>query len=109
MIANERPPLAEIIDIFGLSQTQLADLFSIRQPSLAAWLADGVPPTRRASVEELLDLARALQREVIPTRIPEVVRRQDAWLGNRSMLEVIRAEGVQPIWAYLARLFRYAG
>lgn len=109
LVAHEPSPLLEILEILDLTQSELAELFGIRQPSLAAWLTGGVPPTRRARVEELRDLARVLQREVIPSRIPEVIRRPDAWLGNRSMFDVIRAEGVQPVWAYLARLFRYAG
>jgi len=31
------------------------------------------------------------------------------WLGNRTMLEVMRAEGVAPIYGYLARLFANIG
>jgi DNA-binding transcriptional regulator YdaS (Cro superfamily) len=107
--ATTANPLTEILDVFGLSQSELADLFAVRQPSLAQWIAHGVPAKRRASVEAFHDLALALTREVIPSRIPEIVRRKDAWLGNRSMLEVMRADGPEPVWTYLARLFRYAG
>lgn len=103
------PEIAQTQDILGLSQGEYADLFGIRQPSLAAWRAGHIPPARRASVERLHDLALVLQREVTPSRIPEIVRTPDAWLGNRSMLEVIRAEGVAPIYGYLARLFAYSG
>ena len=102
------PEIVETQAILGLSQSELADLFGIRQPSLASWRAGHIPATRRASVERLHDLALVLKREMIPSRIPEVVRTPDAWLGNRSMLEVIRAEGVAPIYGYLARLFAYA-
>jgi transcriptional regulator with XRE-family HTH domain len=103
------PEIVETQAILGLSQSELADLFGIRQPSLASWRAGHIPAARRASVERLHDLALVLKRELIPSRIPEVVRTQDAWLGNRSMLDVIRAEGVAPIYGYLARLFAYAG
>ena len=101
--------IVEIQAILGLSQSELADLFGIRQPSLASWRTGRIPLARRASVERLHDLALVLQRELIPTRIPEIVRTPDAWLRNRSILDVIRAEGVAPIYGYLARLFAYAG
>lgn len=87
----------------------MADLFGVRQPSLAEWRSRGIPATRRASVERLHELARVLQREVLAARIPEIVRTRDEWLGGRSILEVIRAEGVEPVYGYLARLFAYAG
>jgi len=99
--------LDETRRILGLSQHEMADLFHIRQPSLAEWHSRGVPPARRASVGRLYDLARTLDAKIIATRIPEIVRTPDAWLDHRSMLEVIRAEGVAPIYDYLARLFSY--
>jgi len=63
--------------------------------------------TLRASVERLVDLARVFRRKVIASRISEVVRTRDAWLNDRTMLETLRADGVHPIYAYLARLFAY--
>ena len=41
--------------------------------------------------------------------IVPIVRTPDAWLGNRTILETLRAEGVDPIYAYLGRLFNYSG
>jgi transcriptional regulator with XRE-family HTH domain len=105
------PPreLEETRSILGLSQSELADLFGVRQPSLAEWRSRGVPANRRASVERLHALALVLKREVRLSRIPEIVRTPDAWLGGRSILDVIRAEGVDPVYGYLARLFNYGG
>lgn len=100
--------LDETRQILGLSQAELADLFGVRQPSLAEWRTRGVPAARLASVERLHEFALVLQREVIPSRIPEIVRTPDEWLGGRSILEVVRAEGVEPVYGYLARLFAYA-
>ena len=101
--------LDEIRTILGLSQSELADLFGVRQPSLAEWRTRGVPATRRASVERLAELARLLKRELIPSRIPEIVRTPDAWLGGRTILETIRSQGPAPIYGYLNRLFAYQG
>ena len=94
--------------ILGLSQNEMADIFGVRQPSLAAWKSGHVPAARRASVERLHELALVLHREIKPSRIAEIIRTPDEWLDNRSILDVIRAEGVAPIYGYLARLFAYA-
>lgn len=108
-VAADIRELAETRAILGLTQAELADLFGIRQPSLAEWRTRGVPQTRRASVERLHEFAKVLERELIPSRIPEIVRTKDAWLGDRTMLEVIRTEGVAPLYGYLTRLFAYNG
>jgi transcriptional regulator with XRE-family HTH domain len=100
--------LDETRRILGLTQSELADLFGVRQPSLAEWRTRGVPATRRASVERLHEFALVLEREVLSSRIPEVVRTPDAWLGDRTMLDVIRTEGVAPLYGYLSRLFAYS-
>ena len=96
-------------EIMGLSQNELAELLGVRQPSLAAWKSGHVPVARRASVERLFEFALVLDRELKPSRIPEIVRTPDAWLDDRTILQVIRAEGVAPIYSYLARLFSYDG
>lgn len=101
--------LTEIRQVFGLSKAELADLLGRRAQSVVEWETRGIPNDRRASVERLLDLARVFQKRVIASRIPEVVRTPDAWLGNRTILETLRAEGVDPIYAYLGRLFNYSG
>ena len=101
--------IAQTQAILGLTQSELADLFGVREPSLAAWRTRGIPTTRRATVEPLYELALVLKTELTPSRIPQIIRTRDAWLCDRSMLDVIRDEGVGPIYGYLARLSNYAG
>jgi hypothetical protein len=101
--------LEEIQEVFGLSKSETADLFHRRPQSLVEWETRGVPREKRASVERLLDLSQLFRRRVIASRIPEIVRTPDAWLGNRTILETLRADGVDPIYAYLGRLFNYGG
>jgi DNA-binding XRE family transcriptional regulator len=101
--------LEEIREIFGLTKSEMADLLGRRAQSLIEWETRGVPRDKRASVERLHDLAQLFRRRVIASRIPEIVRTPDAWLGNRTMLETLRADGVDPIYAYLGRLFNYGG
>jgi len=101
--------LDEIERTLGLKETELADLFGVRRPSVSGWREAGIPRTRQASVERLLDLARVLAREVKESRIPQVVRTKDEWLENRSILETIALRGVEPVYGYLRRLFAYQG
>ncbi len=102
-----RKHLSETREILGLSQSELAELFGIRQPSLAAWLTHGVPVARIASVERLYDLCKVLAGELLLERIPEIVRTPDEWLGDQSILDVIKRDGTAPIYGYLTRLFAY--
>jgi DNA-binding XRE family transcriptional regulator len=99
--------LQEIREVFGLTKSEMADLLGRRAQSIVEWETRGVPRDKRASVERLLDLAQLFRRRVIATRIPEIVRTPDSWLGNRTILETLRIDGVDPIYAYLGRLFNY--
>lgn len=101
--------LDEIEAILGLKETELADLFNVRRPSVSGWREAGIPQTRRASAERILDLARVLAHELKESRIPEIVRTKDAWLDNRTILETIAVHGVEPVYGYLHRLFAYRG
>lgn len=82
-------------------------LFSISQSTIASWRDSGIPEKQLAYVERVHDLAQLLNKELKPGRIPEIVRTRDEWLGNRSLIEVIQAEGVASIYGYLARHFEY--
>ena len=84
-------------------------LFDVQRQSVLGWREHGIPSARRASVERVADLAAVLQREIIRTRIPQIVRTKDAWLGDRTILETIRADGPEPVYGYLHRLFSYGG
>lgn len=103
------PELAEIRDTFGLSKNDLADLLHRRASSITEWEHRGIPRERQASIERLVDLAKLFRARLIPSRIPEIVRTPDAWLGGRTMLQTLAQEGVDPIYAYLTRLFSYNG
>ena len=88
--------LDAIREILGLSESDLADLFRVRAPSVYGWRAAGIPDARRASVERILDLATVLRREIKATRIPQIVRTPDDWLGGKTILETIPAPSHDP-------------
>jgi len=99
--------LDQIADVFHLTDSDIGSLFNIQRQSIIGWREHGIPQARRASVERLYDLAKVMHREIIPSRIPEIIRTKDEWLGNRTILETIRAEGPEAIYSYLKRLFSY--
>ena len=106
-LANDARILDRIRATFGLSEHELATLFGVQRQSITGWREHGVPPNRRASLERLDDLARVFRAEVVASRIPEIVRTKDAWLGNHTILDTVRSEGPEAVYAYLARLFAY--
>ncbi|MGA3037416.1 MAG: hypothetical protein ABSE64_07995 [Vulcanimicrobiaceae bacterium] len=62
----------------------------------------------RAGADSVLELTRILEKFIIRNRIPVVIRRTgDKWLGGRSLLEVLRSEGIDSIKKYLDRLFSF--
>lgn len=99
--------LDEIREVFGLSRSELADLLGRRAQSIAEWETRGIPTEKRASVERLVDLAHLFRNRLIASRIPEIVRTPDDWLNGRTILDVLRQEGVDSIYRYLGRLFSY--
>ena len=101
--------LDEIRSIFGLTESDLADLFGVRRQSVAEWREYGVPTQRLATLEHVAGLAKVLRKEIILTHIPEIVRRKDSWLDDKSILQVIANDGVDRVYAYLHRLFTYRG
>ncbi len=101
--------LDQIRSTFGLTESELADLLGVRRQSVAEWREYGVPAQRIATLEHISGLAKVLRTELIPSHIPEIVRRKDAWLDNKSILQTIAHDGVDRVYAYLHRLFSYRG
>ena len=93
--------------VFGLSETEVARLFSVSRPALGRWREGGVPVERGADVDRVRELAEYFHRKFLPVRIPQIVRTRGRGLGDKTVLTVIAESGVQPVYAYLERLFSY--
>jgi predicted transcriptional regulator len=106
-LVRDGKTLDRIRATFDLSEHELADLLGVQRQSVSGWREHGVPAARRASLERLDDLARVFRHEIVASRIPQIVRTEDAWLGDRTILETIRNDGPEAVYAYLARLFAY--
>jgi transcriptional regulator with XRE-family HTH domain len=92
---------------FGLSEQELADLFGVSRSATAKWRLRGVPYERAADVDRVSELAGYFVRRFLPARVPQIVRNRGRGLGNKSVLAVIAENGVDPVYAYLERLFAY--
>ena len=101
--------LNRIRDGFGLSEAELGRLFGVSRQAVDQWRRRGIPATRAADVDRVGELAGLLQRRLLPRRLPQVVRTPAAGLRGRTVLQVLEAEGAGPIYAYLSRLYSYAG
>jgi len=98
--------LSYVRDAFGLSKTELGRLLGVRRQALDQW-DRGIPPDRTAQVNRLVELAQFLQRRLVPARVPQIVRTAAKGLGGKTILEVVAASGVEPIYEYVARLAAY--
>jgi transcriptional regulator with XRE-family HTH domain len=103
-----REQLAFVREVFGLSKTELARIFRVKRQAVDQW-ETGVPAERSAQVNRLVELGQFLQRRLVPMRIPEIVRTPGKSLGGKTMLEVLRDQGVEPIYEYVVKLAAYAG
>lgn len=100
--------LEEIQQVLGLSSAEAAAIFGVRRQAVDQWRRNGVPADRAADVERVRDVARVLYEELLPERIPQVVRNPARGLGNRSILQVLAdPDGAERVRAYLARLYAF--
>jgi hypothetical protein len=100
--------LEEVQEVLGLSSAETAALFGVTRQAVDGWRRNGVPATRMAEVERVRDVARVLYEELIPTRIPQVVRTPARGLGGRTILQVLAGpEGPERVRGYLARLYAF--
>ena len=97
----------EIRSAFGLSMEDVASLFGVTRPAVQQWRIKGVPVTRAADVDRVRELSEVFLRKFIPARVPQIVRTPGKGLGGKSALDVMRERGVEPVYAYLERLFAY--
>ena len=111
--ARQLDSLDEIRGIFDLSEAELGELFGMTRQAVSHWRIHGIPPRRSADVSRIAELARYLASEFVLERLPQIVRtpgrdRHDS-LKGRAFLDVIRDEGVMPIYRHLEALFAYSG
>ncbi len=101
--------LGQIQSTFGLSEGELADLFSLSRQAVQQWRIRGVPNNRMADVDRIRELTRILKRRLIAKRLPQIVRTPSRGLQGHTLLETLKLHGVDRVYRYLEELYSYTG
>jgi len=100
--------LESLLAAWHLTVTEMATLFGVRRQAVGQWLDDGVPAGRLPKLATMQRVAELLERNLLPERIPAVVRAPaDRWSGA-TMLEMIAADRHEELLADVARSFDWA-
>ena len=88
----DRDPLDRVADIFRLTDTDVARLFAVSRQRIAQWREDGVPVSHQPKLNAIARIADALERNLMPDRIPGIVRTAASAFGKRTLLEQIERD-----------------
>src|ERR1700681_270456 len=89
-IRSMEPPLFRVKDLFGLSNSEVANLFGVKRQAVDQWEQSGeVPTARREKLANLLSVGELLERKLSPGRLPLVARRSAEAYGGITMLEMM--------------------
>jgi len=99
--------LTRILDTWGLSQSQAAEIFGISRQAISKWLKRGAPADRAGSIADLSAATDLLVHFLKRDRIPAVVRRKAAACGNRSLLQLFESGDTQAVLAACRAMFRF--
>ena len=80
--------LGRILQVWGLNQSEAANLFGVTRQAVSKWLARGVPSDRAQAIADLAAATDLLVRHVKRDRIPAVVRRSAPALDGLSLVEL---------------------
>jgi hypothetical protein len=99
--------LDRILAVWGLSQTDAAELFHVSRQAIGKWRTQGLPAGRIEAVSDLAAATDLLLRHLKRDRIPAVVRRRAARLGGESLLDLVAAGRTREMLDACRRMFRF--
>ena len=100
--------LERLVHAWGLTITDVARLFGVRRQAVQQWLEEDVPAARQPKLLAILEIADLLERNLLPERIPGVVRAPAEAYEGRSMLGLIAADRHQELLESVRRSFDWA-
>jgi hypothetical protein len=100
--------LERLVAGWQLSITDVARLFGVSRQAVQQWLDGGVPPSRQSKLLDVLRVADLLERNLVPERIPGVVRSPAPAFEGRSMVELIALDRHHELLDEVARSFDWA-
>ena len=99
--------LDRALRVWGLSRTELGELFGVSRQAVSKWIRDGVPTDRAAQVADVDAITDLLERYLKRDRIPAVVRRRAPGLGDRSLVELVADGHSSEALALTRRMFTF--
>jgi len=102
------PGIKRLSHSWQLSVTDIARLFGVRRQAVQQWLDGDVPAARLTKLLAILRIADLLERNLLPERIPGVVRTPGEAYAGASMLEMIAADRHEELLESVRRSFDWA-
>jgi hypothetical protein len=100
--------LERLMAAWSLTITDVARLFGVRRQAVQQWLDEGVPGARQPKLHTILETADLLERNLLPERIPGIVRAPSEAYGRRSMLELMANDRQDELLESVRRSFDWA-
>ena len=107
-LAGAGSGLPHLMAAWDLSVTDIGYLFGVRRQAVQQWLDQDVPPARRSKLVAILGIADLLERNLLPERIPGIVRVPVAADDGRSMLDAIAHDRHEEVLERTRRSFDWA-
>lgn len=107
-LESAEPPLERVGRTFELSDTGFGRLFDVSRQRIAQWRDEGVPVTRMSKLNTLSRIADVLEHQLIPNRIPGVVREKAKAFRGRSMLDLIAEDRQDEVLKRVEESFDWA-
>jgi hypothetical protein len=99
--------LVRIRGTLGLTQNELAGIFGVRRQAVDQWSDRNVPMKRVGDIDRLYEITLELAKRIKRQRLPQVVRGPLPILADRSILETLAGDGVDPIYELIRRWDSY--
>jgi len=99
--------LGRILRVWGLNQSEAANLFGVTRQAMSKWLARGVPSERAQAIADLAAATDLLVRHVKRDRIPAVVRRSAPALDGLSLVELSAASRTRDVLEACRSMFDF--
>ncbi len=107
-LSGAGPGLDHLMASWGVTVTDVARLFGVRRQAVQQWLDQGLPAARQPKLVAILEIADLLERNLLPERIPGIVRTASEAYDGRSMLELIAADRQDDLLQSVRRSFDWA-
>jgi len=84
--------LDDVQATFGLTDTELAELFGVRRQAVGQWRERGLPSARQEKAAAIASIGDLLAHRLKRERIPGIARRTASAYGGLTMLEMIERD-----------------